>query len=82
MKVTKNNSERVVKPLKGNFLNLFKGKGDKQEEITLLTVIDQDGEVVKTFAKTDHGPRFWFKAKQFADQNSTLNERLSVKELE
>ena len=81
MKTTKNNNERVVKPIRGNFINLFKGKGEAKEEIDLLTVVDQDGDVVKTFSKTDHGPRFWFKATQFADQNSTLDQRLSVKEL-
>lgn len=82
MQVTKNKNERVVKPIKGNFLNLVKGKGDKQEAITLLTVVDQDNEVVKTFSITDHGPRFWFKAKQYADQNSSLDQRLRVLELE
>lgn len=84
MKTTKNNNERVVKPVKGNFISLIK-KGKKDEpdvEITLLTVVDQDGDVVKTFSKTDHGPRFFFKAKQFADQNSTLDQRLSIAELD
>ena len=84
MEITKNKNVAVVKPFRGGSINLVKkGKGDaKDEDIVLLTVVDQDGDTVKTFAKSDHGPRFWFKAKQFADQNSNAEIRLSIKELE
>jgi hypothetical protein len=85
MKVTKDKSERVVKPIKGNFINLVrkgKGKDDADEEIVVLTVINQDDEVVATFAKKDHGPRYWFKAHQYCNNNSTVDERLTIREFE
>lgn len=84
MQTVKDKIERVVKPLKGNFLKLTRKNPEtkKEEELELLTVVDQDGDTVATFSKKDHGPRFWFKATQYASNNSTLEQRLSVKELE
>jgi hypothetical protein len=88
LKSIKGKGAPVVKAIKGNFINLTrvikgaKGEESKTEDITVLTVVDQDGDTVETFRKSDHGPRFWFKAKQFADQNSSLDQRLTVKELE
>ena len=84
LKSIKGRGDKVVKAFKGNFINLTKKNKETKEveDITILTVVDQDGDTVETFRKSDHGPRFWFKAKQFADQNSSLDQRLSIKELE
>lgn len=88
LKSIKGKGAPVVKAIKGNFINLTrkikgaKGEEDTTEDIVVLHVIDQEGDVVEVFRKSDHGPRFWFKAKQFADQNSSLDQRLTIKELE
>lgn len=83
MQTTKNKNALVVKPVKGNFINLFKkNKETKENEaVTILTVVDQDGDVVATFNEKDYGPRFVFKATQYANQNSALDQMLTVKEL-
>lgn len=81
--MAKNNIDRVVKPLKKVLkLSTEDKKTGEETQITQFTVINQDGDVVKTFHTHDYGPRAWFKARQYASNYTTPNEMLSVKELD
>jgi hypothetical protein len=83
--IRKNKEMPVVKPIKGNFINtnpqgILEDK--KGNPIPVLHVVNQDDEVVATFGFTDHGPRYYFKAHQYAFNASTPSEALRVKELD
>lgn len=72
-------SEKVVKPLKKLVETVKKDKKTGVETpVTELKVVDSDGTVVKVYRKSEYGPRFVFKATQFAANNSTAEDPLEV----
>lgn len=76
--VTKNKLERVVKPIKEAIQKRIDKKKTGKDAFTQLSVVNEDGTVIKVFRKSEYGPRFIFKANQYASQHSTLDERLTV----
>ena len=70
MKTIKSNIERVVKVIKGPI--------DEQEPF--YTVVDEEDNEVKVFSKQDYGPRAYIKANQYANNNSSEGNRLTVRE--
>lgn len=77
------NEAPVTRPLK-KMLKLITTdkKTGEEHEVKAFTVVDDEDRVVATFAKADYGPRYWFKAHQFAVNNSDTLRRLRVLEQE
>lgn len=73
--MAKSKIDRVVKPLKAAMLKVL---NKEKKELTELKVVDSDGKLVKIFRKSDFGPRFTFKATQYASNYSTLDNPLTI----
>lgn len=74
----------VVKAVKGSTLPIEDGilRDKKGQPIKLLHVVNENDEVVETFNHSELGPRYWFKATQYAYNNSSPSNRLRVKEID
>lgn len=70
--------DRVVKPLKKAISDTIKKKSEKKDTFTQLNVVDADGNVLKVFRKSEYGDRFVFKATQYAQNYSTMDNPLTV----
>jgi hypothetical protein len=70
--MSKTKEEKVVKPLKADALKVV------NKEETELKVVNSEGVVVKVFRKAEYGPRFAFKATQYASNFTTPLDPLHV----
>lgn len=76
--MAKTKIDRVIKPVKEAVLKVINKKLEDPKATKELKVVDSDGKVVKVFRESEYGPRYVFKATQYAGNYSTLEDPLTV----